>query len=74
MTEDVPQRSHSLRPVFNCLRWIVRAGASWRMMPNDLPPLKVAYRRTQRWLRAGVFESLVHDLTELLRVASGRPA
>jgi transposase len=36
--EDAGQRTHSLREVFNGLRWIVRAGALWRMMPNDLPP------------------------------------
>jgi len=40
MTEDAPQRAHGLREVFNGLRWIVRAGAPWRMMPNDLPPGK----------------------------------
>jgi transposase len=74
MTEDAPQRAHSLRAVFNGLRWIVRAGAPWRMMPNDLPPWEVVYQQTQRWLRAGVFESLVHDLRELLRVAAGRQA
>ena len=74
MTQDAPQRSHSLRQVFNGLRWIVRAGAPWRMMPNDLPPWEVVYQQTQRWLRAGVFESLVHDLRELLRVAAGRQA
>ncbi len=38
MTEDTPQRDHSLREVFNGLRRIVRTGAPWRMMPNDLPP------------------------------------
>jgi transposase len=38
MTEDAPQREHSLREVFNGLRWIVRAGAAWRLMPHDLPP------------------------------------
>ena len=74
MTKDAPQRAHSLREVFNGLRWIVRAGAPWRMMPNDLPPWEVVYQQTQRWLRAGVFESLVHDLRELLRVAAGRNA
>jgi len=37
LTEDAPQREHSLREVFNGLRWIVRAGAAWRMMPHDLP-------------------------------------
>jgi transposase len=74
MTEDAPQRSHSLRQVFNGLRWIVRAGAPWRMMPHDLPPWQVVYQQTQRWLGAGVFESLLHDLRELLRVATGRNA
>ncbi|HEX6184206.1 MAG TPA: IS5 family transposase [Pyrinomonadaceae bacterium] len=74
MTEDAPQRSHSLRAVFNGLRWIVRSGAPWRMMPHDLPPWEVVYQQSQRWLRAGVFESLVHDLRELLRVATGRNA
>jgi transposase len=37
MTDAAPQREHSLREVFNGLRWIVRAGAAWRMMPHDLP-------------------------------------
>jgi len=74
MTEDAPQRAHPLREVFNGLRWIVRAGATWRMMPHDLPPWEVVYQQSRRWLRAGVFESLVHDLRELLRVATGRNA
>ena len=74
MSEEAPRREHSLRAVFNGLRWIVRAGVPWRMMPNDLPPWEAVYQQTQRWLRAGVFESLVHDLRELLRVAAGRDA
>lgn len=72
MTEDAPQREHALREVFNGLRWIVRAGAPWRMLPNDLPPWEAVYQQTQRWLKAGVFEALVNDLRVLLRVAAGR--
>lgn len=72
MTEEAPQRVHSLREVFNGLRWIVRAGAPWRMMPNDLPPWEMVYQQTQRWIRAGVFEAMVHDLRALLRLAKGR--
>ena len=30
MKEDAPQREHSLREVFNALRWLARAGAPWR--------------------------------------------
>ncbi len=74
MTEDAPQREYSLREVFNGLRWIIRSGAPWRLMPNDLPPWHVVYDQTQRWLKAGVFESMVHDLRQLLRMAEGRNA
>jgi transposase len=72
--EDAPQRDHSLREVFNALRWLVRTGASWRMMPHDLPPWPAIYQQTQRWLAAGVFEQIVHDLRMLLRLAQGRDA
>lgn len=72
MTEEAPQREHSLREVFNGLRWIVRAGAPWRMMPNDLPPWYTVYQQTQRWIKAGVFEAMVHDLRAILRLAKGR--
>ena len=72
ITEEAPQRAHSLREVFNGLRWIVRAGAAWRLMPHDLPPWHTVYQQSQRWLKAGVFEAMVHDLREVLRVAQGR--
>ncbi len=72
MREDAPQRDYSLCEVFNGLRWITRTGAQWRMMPNDLPPWATVYQQTQRWLKAGVFEAMVHDLRTLLRVGQGR--
>src|SRR5215510_3199353 len=74
MTEEAPQREHSLRAVLNGLRWLVRAGAPWRLMPNDLPPWAAVYQQTQRWLTAGVFEAIVQDLRAVLRVAQGRHA
>src|ERR671934_2501818 len=72
MTEDAPQREHPLREVFNGAHWIARPGAPWRLMPHDLPPWYTVYQQTQRWLRAGVFEDLVHDLRAVLRLAEGR--
>jgi transposase len=70
--EDAPQRTHDLREVFNALRWIVRAGASWRMLPHDFPPWQAVYQQTRRWIAAGVFEAMVHDLRALLRLGEGR--
>ncbi len=72
MTEDAPQREYPLREVFNGLRYIVRGGIPWRMMPNDLPPWYTVFQQTQRWLQAGVFEAIVDDLRALLRLAAGR--
>lgn len=72
MSEDAPQREYPLREVFNGLRYIVRGGIPWRMMPNDLPPWHAVYQQTQRWLKASAFEAMVHDLRTLLRLAEGR--
>jgi len=59
----------SFHEVFNGLRWIIRTGAQWRMMPNHR---SVVYQQAQRWWKAGVFEAMVHDLRALLRLAQGR--
>ena len=74
MTEDAPQRTYPLREVFNGLRYIVKTGGQWRSMPHDLPPWPTVYQQTQRWLAAGSFEALLHDLRALLRLAEGRRA
>ena len=72
MDEAAPQRKYELREMFNALRWIVRAGAPWRMMPNNFPPWELVYQQTQRWLQAGCFENMVCDLRSIIRVAQGR--
>ena len=74
MKEDAPQREHSLREVFNALRWMVRTGAQWRFLPNDLPPWSAVNQQAQRWLKAGSFEAMAADLRELLRELQGRQA
>lgn len=72
MKEDAPQRDHPLREVFNGLRWLVRAGATWRLMPHDLPPWHTVYQQTRRWLDADVFGAIAQDLRMLLRELAGR--
>jgi transposase len=46
MTEDAPQRTQSLQEICNGLRWLVRAGAPWRMMPNNLLRWEAVYQQT----------------------------
>jgi len=69
-----PQRRHDLREVFNALRYLVRTGVPWRWLPHEFPPWPIVYQQTQRWLTAGCFAALVHDLRCLLRLAEGRAA
>ena len=71
---DAPQRAHDLRDVFEALRWVVRAGAPWRMLRHEFPPWEAVYQQTQRWLAAGVIEAMVRDLRAVLRLAQGREA
>ena len=72
MKEEAPQRDYPLREVFDGLRWFVRAGCPWRMIPNDLPPWYVIFQQTQRWVKAGCFEAMTHDLRAVLRMALDR--
>src|SRR5215469_4931750 len=44
----------------------------WRMMPQDLPPWYDVSQQARRWLSAGCFENIVHDLRLVLREANGR--
>ena len=74
MTPAAPQRLYDLREVFNGLRYVVKTGCPWRWMPHDLPPWDSVYYQAQRWIRAGVFEQLVQDLREVLRLQAGRKA
>jgi transposase len=72
ITPEAPQRTHDLREVFNALRYVVRTGIPWRYLPDSFPPWEAVYQQAQRWIAAGCFEDLVHDLRELLRVAVGK--
>ena len=77
MKEDAPQRTHALRALFNGLRWFVRAGCPWRMMPNDLPPWTAVQQQTRRWVVersfawAARFRRLARDYERLASTLAG---
>ena len=64
---DAGQRRYDLREVFNAVRWIVRAGAPWSLLPHEFPPWPIVYQQARRWLDHGCCEALAHDL----RAAAG---
>jgi transposase len=72
MRPDAPQRIHDPREVFNALRWIVHTGAQWRYLPTNFPPWEAVYQQSRRWMEAGCFADMVHDLRAMLRWLDGR--
>jgi transposase len=74
MREDAPQREYSLRDVFDALRYVVKTGCQWDFLPHDLPPWTAVYQQARRWIAAGVFEDIAHDLRMILRMVEGREA
>ena len=72
MDEDAPQREHDLREVFNALRYVVKTGCQWRMLPHDFPPWDAVYQQARRWMAAKVFEQVAHELRIVLRLVAER--
>lgn len=59
-----PRRT-DLRAVINALRYMVRAGCEWRMLPNDFPPWETVYYWFRRLMRRLLFKT-IHDLALML--------
>src|SRR5262245_17605246 len=74
MREDAPQRDHPLRDGFAAVRYVGKTGGQWDFVPHDFPPPSAVYQQARRWLAAGVFEEVTHDLRMILRLVGEREA
>lgn len=46
----------------------------WRYLPHDFPPWAAVYQQARRWIEAGVFEEITHDLRMIARLVAERDA
>ena len=65
-------RSTDLREVLNALRYWLRSGEAWRLLPHDLPPWKTVYHYWRSWRLSGDWERIHTALRERVRVRAGR--
>ena len=62
------------REVVNGIRYVLRTGCAWRMLPHDLPPWRTTFHYFRTWRRDGTMERIHEALRERLRLAEGRDA
>lgn len=60
------------RELINGIRYIVRSGCAWRLMPHDLPNWKTCYHYFRQWKNDGTWKRIHDRLRGDVRAAAGR--
>ena len=68
-TDHLPRRE-----IVNAIRYVLRTGCSWRMLPHDLPPWRIVFHYFRTWRRDGTWQRVHGVLHAELRQAQGRQA
>jgi len=63
---------YARREIVNAIRYILRAGCSWRLLPHDLPPYPIVYYYFKTWRDDGTWERALTALRGKVRRAAGR--
>ena len=63
---------YSRREVVNAIRYVLRAGCAWRLLPHDLPPWQSVYHYFWVWRRDGTWQGIHDALLPTMRRFLGR--
>jgi putative transposase len=63
---------HPRREIVNAIRYVLRTGCAWRLLPHDLPPWQTVYHYFRRWRLDGIWETTHTALREQVRQSIGR--
>ena len=53
------------REIVNAIRYVLRTGCSWRMLPHDLPPWRIVFHYFRTWRRDGTWQR-AHDTLHVM--------
>ncbi len=65
-------RRVDIREIINAIRYLLRAGCAWRLLPHEFPAWQTVYAYFRAWERDGTWERIAAVLRRDLRVARGR--
>jgi putative transposase len=60
------------REIVNAIRYLVRTGCPWRLLPHDFPPYRIVYHYFRTWRTDGTWERVHDTLRRRARKAAGR--
>lgn len=64
--------TYARREIVNGIRYVLRTGCAWRLLPHDLPPWPLVYHYFRTWGRDGTWERIHDALRRRVREAAGR--
>jgi putative transposase len=59
----------SIRACLNAIRYLLKTGCQWRMLPHEYPPRTTVHDALTRWTKAGLWERINSVLREKRRIA-----
>ena len=65
-------RAHPLRDIIDAIRYVLRTGCQWRMLPKDFPNHNTVRYHFDEATRTGLWERINTTLREQARQAAGR--
>ena len=66
------REEYSKRDIINGIRYLLRTGCAWRLLPRDFPPWATVYHYFRRWKNNGTWERVHGELRGRLRRRAGR--
>lgn len=64
--------AHARREICNGIRYVLRSGGAWRLLPHDLPPWQTVYGYFRAWRRDGAWDRIHTQLRGAVREQAGR--
>jgi putative transposase len=65
-------REVDMREIVNGIRYVLRGGCAWRLMPHDLPCCKTCWYYFDRFSGDGTWRTIAEVLHPRVRVRAGR--
>jgi len=65
-------RKHEIQDIINAIRYVMKSGCQWRLLPKDFPPWQTVYDYYLRWRKNGKWQEIHDALVKQVREKVGK--